>query len=103
MFASEVGALACTALGCSAGIPDRQDGVPADGNALRYLRAVLTRDQIQDARRRAAHRLEEAGFVLTDLERDNIEVADFGLSELEHTGWRSSSTSTRSGSAPRRS
>jgi D-lyxose ketol-isomerase len=30
--------------------------------------------------------LEEAGFVLTDLERDGIEVADFGLSELEQTG-----------------
>ena len=30
--------------------------------------------------------LDEAGFVLTDEERDNIEVADFGLSELEHTG-----------------
>jgi D-lyxose ketol-isomerase len=30
--------------------------------------------------------LEEAGFVLTDEEREEIEVADFGLSELEHTG-----------------
>jgi D-lyxose ketol-isomerase len=30
--------------------------------------------------------LDEAGFVLTDEERDNIEVADFGLSELEQTG-----------------
>jgi D-lyxose ketol-isomerase len=47
---------------------------------------VLTHDQIQDARRRAAQQLEEAGFVLTDHERDNIEVADFGLSELEQTG-----------------
>jgi D-lyxose ketol-isomerase len=47
---------------------------------------VLTPEQIQDARRRAALMLEEAGFVLTDLERDSIEVADFGLSELEQTG-----------------
>jgi D-lyxose ketol-isomerase len=47
---------------------------------------VLTHDQIRDARRRAALMLEEAGFVLTDLERDGIEVADFGLSELEQTG-----------------
>jgi D-lyxose ketol-isomerase len=47
---------------------------------------VLTHDQIQDARQRAAQMLEEAGFVLTDLERDSIEVADFGLSELEQTG-----------------
>lgn len=30
--------------------------------------------------------LDEAGFVLTDEERDSIEVADFGLSELEQTG-----------------
>jgi D-lyxose ketol-isomerase len=47
---------------------------------------VLTNDQIQDARRRAAQMLAEAGFVLTDEERDSIEVADFGLSELEQTG-----------------
>jgi D-lyxose ketol-isomerase len=47
---------------------------------------VLTHEQIQDARRRAAQVLDEAGFVLTDLERDSIEVADFGLSELDHTG-----------------
>ncbi len=47
---------------------------------------MLTHDQIQDAQRRAAQQLEEAGFVLTDQERDIIEVADFGLSELEQTG-----------------
>jgi hypothetical protein len=47
---------------------------------------VLTHDEIQDARRRAAQLLEDAGFVLTDEERDGIEVADFGLSELDQTG-----------------
>jgi D-lyxose ketol-isomerase len=47
---------------------------------------VLTDDQIQDARRRAAQMLDEAGLILTDEERDSIEVADFGLSELEQTG-----------------
>jgi D-lyxose ketol-isomerase len=47
---------------------------------------VLIPEQIQDARRRAAQVLDEAGFVLTELERDSIEVADFGLSELEQTG-----------------
>ena len=52
----------------------------------RYARAVLTHEQIQNARRRAAQVLDDAGFVLTDLERDSIEVADFGLSELEQTG-----------------
>lgn len=47
---------------------------------------MLTQDQIQNARQRAAQMLSEAGFVLTDEERDGIEVADFGLSELEQTG-----------------
>jgi D-lyxose ketol-isomerase len=47
---------------------------------------LLTPDQIQDARRRSAQLLEEAGFVLSDEERDCIEVVDFGLSELEQTG-----------------
>ncbi|HEY6469743.1 MAG TPA: D-lyxose/D-mannose family sugar isomerase [Candidatus Dormibacteraeota bacterium] len=47
---------------------------------------MLTQAQVQDARRRAAQMLDEAGFVLTDEERDNIEIADFGLSELETTG-----------------
>jgi D-lyxose ketol-isomerase len=47
---------------------------------------VLTPEQIEEARRRAAQVLEEAGCVLTDLERDSIEVADFGLSALEQTG-----------------
>lgn len=47
---------------------------------------MLTQDQIQDARRRAAQLLAEAGFVLTDEEHNGIEVADFGLSELDQTG-----------------
>jgi hypothetical protein len=70
---------------------------------MRYARAVLTHEQIQNARKRATQLLEDAGFVLTELERDSIEAADFGLSELEQTGWRSSCTSIRSVSAPRRS
>lgn len=47
---------------------------------------MLTNDQIQDARQRAAQMLAEAGFVLPNHERDDIEVADFSLSELEQTG-----------------
>ena len=47
---------------------------------------MLTREQIRDAQQRAAQQLGDAGFVLTDEERDTIEVADFGLSELEQTG-----------------
>lgn len=47
---------------------------------------MLTQDQVDDARTRAAAMLDEAGFVLTDEERDAIEVADFGLGELSETG-----------------
>jgi D-lyxose ketol-isomerase len=47
---------------------------------------VLTQEQIQDARRRAAQSLDDAGLTLTPEEAENIEVADFGLSELEQTG-----------------
>ena len=39
-----------------------------------------------DARARALAMLADAGIVLTDAERDGLEVADFGLGELERTG-----------------
>ena len=39
-----------------------------------------------EARERAAAMLGEAGIVLTDAERESIEVADFGLGRLEETG-----------------
>jgi D-lyxose ketol-isomerase len=39
-----------------------------------------------EARQRAAAMLAEAGLVLTALERDEIEVTDFALGELERTG-----------------
>jgi D-lyxose ketol-isomerase len=47
---------------------------------------VITRDELQDAQRYATERLAETGIVLTDDERDSIEVADFGLSRLDETG-----------------
>jgi D-lyxose ketol-isomerase len=47
---------------------------------------VITADEQRAARQYTAARLAEAGIVLTDEERDAIEVADFGLSELEQTG-----------------
>jgi D-lyxose ketol-isomerase len=47
---------------------------------------VLTTDEVRAAQARAAAMLEEAGFVLTAAEREAIEVADFGLSELAETG-----------------
>ena len=47
---------------------------------------MLTQLQIDEARRRAAAVLEQAGIVLTDGERRNIEVADFGLGDLATYG-----------------
>jgi D-lyxose ketol-isomerase len=47
---------------------------------------VLTRDELSAARDRAAAVLAECGVVLTPVERENIEVADFGLSRLDEIG-----------------
>jgi D-lyxose ketol-isomerase len=47
---------------------------------------MITRREIQDAKKAAARMLEQAGIVLTPEERRNIEVADLGLGELAKTG-----------------
>lgn len=47
---------------------------------------MITRDQVQSAQERAAQMLAQAGIVITPTERQNIEVADLGLGELEQTG-----------------
>jgi D-lyxose ketol-isomerase len=47
---------------------------------------MLTREQLLDAQAHAREYLERAGIVLTAEESNNIEVADFGLSELETNG-----------------
>ena len=47
---------------------------------------MLTRAEIEHAQERAATLLAEAGIVLTPEERERIEIADFGLSQLERTG-----------------
>jgi D-lyxose ketol-isomerase len=47
---------------------------------------VLTRAEVEGARRRAAAALSEAGIVVTPAEQDAIEVADFGLGDLERIG-----------------
>jgi D-lyxose ketol-isomerase len=47
---------------------------------------VLTRDELDAARDRAAAALADAGIVLTPAERSEIEVADFGLSRLDEIG-----------------
>src|SRR5262245_48944281 len=47
---------------------------------------MLTRQQLVRAQARARDYLDHAGIVLTEEEANNIEVADFGLGELEITG-----------------
>lgn len=47
---------------------------------------MLTREKLMQARALAREYLDRAGIVLTPEESENIEVADFGLNELEVTG-----------------
>ena len=47
---------------------------------------MITRDEQRHAQQYAAEQLALAGIVLTDAERDAIEVADFGLSRLREEG-----------------
>ena len=47
---------------------------------------MLTRTELEDAQAGAAAALAAAGIVLTAAEQRGIEVADFGLSDLEHYG-----------------
>ena len=47
---------------------------------------MLTQTEVENARRRAAAMLERVGIVLAPAELAGIEVADFGLADLERTG-----------------
>jgi len=47
---------------------------------------MLTKKQMESAQARAAQMLSQAGVVITHQERASIEVADFGLGELDATG-----------------
>lgn len=47
---------------------------------------MLTRQEYERARARALEYFEKAAIALTEEEKQNVEVADFGLSELERTG-----------------
>lgn len=47
---------------------------------------MITRDEQREAQAYAAEQLARAGVVVTDAERDSIEVADFGLGSLRETG-----------------
>lgn len=46
----------------------------------------MKRSEVVSAQKRAAKMLRDAGIVLTKKEKENIEVADFGLGELDTTG-----------------
>ena|GEM_PF-5223216 len=46
----------------------------------------ILRSEVKRAQKRAAELLADAGIVLTDAERENIEVAGFGLGDLESQG-----------------
>jgi D-lyxose ketol-isomerase len=47
---------------------------------------MLSAAQVQQARDRAAAALAAAGIAITPIEKATIEVADFGLGDLEHIG-----------------
>jgi D-lyxose ketol-isomerase len=47
---------------------------------------VITEHELREAQEYAAERLADTGIVLSDEERDAIEVADFGLSRLAESG-----------------
>jgi len=47
---------------------------------------MITQEQRREAMRRTREYLDRAGIVLTPQEQETIEVADFGLNELEKTG-----------------
>lgn len=47
---------------------------------------MLTRKAYLDAQRRAVAMMEQAGIALTAEEKANVEVADFGLGDLERQG-----------------
>ena len=47
---------------------------------------MLSQIEVRRARERAAAMLDNAGIVVTREERENIEVADLGLGEIERTG-----------------
>ena len=47
---------------------------------------MITREEQREAQAYAAEQLAAAGVVLTDAEREAIEVADFGLGRLRETG-----------------
>lgn len=50
------------------------------------MRTVLAEKQIQQAHRKAVEYFQRAKIALTEEEKNRIEIADFGLGDLERTG-----------------
>jgi len=50
------------------------------------MSGVITKHQYEEARNKALEYFEKAGIVLTEEEKQNIEVADFGLGDLKNIG-----------------
>lgn len=46
---------------------------------------MITKEQYEETRQKVLKMLEKAGIVLSEEEKNRIEVADFGLGDLEHT------------------
>lgn len=65
-------------------------GIPVNLKGLSpYIKrrlCMISRSELENARKRTLEYFEKAGIVLTEKEKANIEVADFGLGELEKTG-----------------
>jgi len=47
---------------------------------------MITKAQYEDSKQKLLNAFSKAGIVLTDEEKNNVEVADFGLGELEEIG-----------------
>jgi D-lyxose ketol-isomerase len=47
---------------------------------------MITKKQYREAQKRALEYMEKAGVIVSEKEKDNISVADFGLSDLERQG-----------------
>jgi len=47
---------------------------------------MITRKQLEQAKRRALEYFAQASIIITPGEKERIEVADFGLGDLEHEG-----------------
>jgi hypothetical protein len=62
---------------------------------------MISKEKHENAVKLTLEFFEKAGIVLTDKEKANIEVADFGLNRLEETGFKSLLMLIRKGAVPR--